>query len=99
MTDPIKVTFLTGTICVNKGLPIEDWKKDDRSCVQNKINRNAKGLVFLFPGVKQEWIRDFVGNHLTNCLKELPKRMRNIKDADFPHSRNGKTAKLLKVGA
>ena len=87
MSDPVKVEFLEQTNCVNKALPIKDWTKDDGTFLQNKICRDAKGLVFNFPGIKQDEIRDFVNNHLTECLKLLPKRMRNIKDADFPHLR------------
>ena len=38
--------------------------------------------------MKEDDVREFVNDHLTQCLKQLPERMRKIKGIDFPNLRH-----------
>lgn len=88
--DMRKAAFLESAGCVNKACVVKDYKKDDGSCIMNRLGRETKGVWFLIPGIKEKDIREDFLPHYTDCLKTLPKHMRNLKDDQFPKLRDGK---------
>ena len=89
-TDAIKQNFLESTGAANKATPVKDWRLDDGSFVQNKINRDTKALCFLLAGMGEHDIREHIPAHLNECIRALPAHMRKIKDSDFPNLRPGR---------